>query len=105
MGRMIGSGSLWDGLYYLDSQPQTPDRLKQAYHIVHSDDYCKEMALALETEAAFLLLQRMFLSSFLHKNIFKFKCETCELAKHHWLSFPLSLNKSYEAFVIVHTDI
>jgi hypothetical protein len=35
---MIGSGSLKDGLYYLDSQPDTHGRLIQAYHTVRADD-------------------------------------------------------------------
>jgi hypothetical protein len=34
MGRMIGSGSLRDGLYYLNSQPRTQVRFTQAYNIV-----------------------------------------------------------------------
>jgi hypothetical protein len=38
VGRMIGSGSLKDGLYHLDSQPNTQGRLTQAYHIVRTDD-------------------------------------------------------------------
>jgi hypothetical protein len=37
-GRMIGSGSLKDGLYHLDSQPDTQGRLTQAYHTVQTDD-------------------------------------------------------------------
>ena len=37
-GRMIGSGLLKDGLYYLDSQPDTQGRLTQAYHTVRTDD-------------------------------------------------------------------
>jgi hypothetical protein len=37
-GKMIGSGSLKDGLYYLDSQPDTHGRLIQAYHAVQTDD-------------------------------------------------------------------
>jgi len=35
---MIGSGSLRDGLYYLDSQPNTQVRLIQAYYSVQADD-------------------------------------------------------------------
>lgn len=37
-GKMIDSGSLKDGLYYLDSQPDTHGLLIQAYHIVQADD-------------------------------------------------------------------
>jgi len=38
IGKMIGSGSLKDGLYYLDSQPDTHGWLIQAYHTVQADD-------------------------------------------------------------------
>jgi hypothetical protein len=34
---MIGSGTLKDGLYYLDSQPNTQGRLTYAYHTARAD--------------------------------------------------------------------
>jgi hypothetical protein len=37
-GKMIGSGSLKDGMYYLDSQPNTQGRLTQSYHTIQADD-------------------------------------------------------------------
>jgi hypothetical protein len=47
----------------------------------------------------------MFLALFLHDNVSKFQCETCELSKHHRVSFPPSINKSDAPFVLVHTDV
>jgi hypothetical protein len=35
----------------------------------------------------------------------KFQCDTCELAKHHFVSFPACGNKSTKPFVIVHLDV
>jgi hypothetical protein len=35
---MIDSGSLRDGLYYLNSQSRTQGRLTQAYHFVRVDN-------------------------------------------------------------------
>jgi transposase InsO family protein len=51
------------------------------------------------------LLQRIFPSLFLHKNVSKVQCETCELSKNHHVSFSPSINKSVEPFVLVHTDV
>jgi hypothetical protein len=47
----------------------------------------------------------MFLSLFLHNNVSKFQCETCELSKHHCVSFSPSINKSDAPFVLIHTDV
>lgn len=54
---------------------------------------------------SFSLLQRLFHSSFLHNNVSKFKSDTCKHTKHHRVSFPLSFNKSFEPFVIVHSNV
>jgi hypothetical protein len=47
----------------------------------------------------------MFPSLFLHNNVSKFQCETCELSKRHRVSFSPSINKSDAPFVLVHTDV
>jgi hypothetical protein len=47
----------------------------------------------------------MFPSLFLHNNVSKFQCETCELAKHHRVSFSPSINKSAKPFVLVYIDV
>jgi hypothetical protein len=47
----------------------------------------------------------MFPVLFLHNNVSKFQCETCELSKHHRVSFSPSINKSDAHFVLVHTDV
>jgi hypothetical protein len=47
----------------------------------------------------------MFPALFLHNNVSKFQCETCELSKHHRVSFSPSINKSDAPFVLVHTDV
>jgi transposase InsO family protein len=105
-GRIIGSGSLRDGLYYLDAQP-TQGRLTQAYHTVRTDDSAAKIWLWHQRlgHPSFLLVQRMFPSLFLHNPVSKFQCETCELAKHHRVSFPPSITKSNAPFVLVHTDV
>jgi hypothetical protein len=47
----------------------------------------------------------MFPLLFLHDNVSKFQCETCELSKHHRVSFSHSINKSDALFVLVQTDV
>jgi transposase InsO family protein len=104
---MIGSGSLKDGLYHLDSQPDTQGRLTQAYHTVRTDDPVAKIWLWHQRlgHPSFLILQRLFPSLFLHNNVSKFQCEICELSKHHRVSFYPSINKSDALFVLVHTDV
>jgi hypothetical protein len=107
MGKMIGSGSLNDGLYYLDSRPDTHGRLIQAYHTVRADDSAARIWLWHQRlgHPSFLILQRMFPTLFLHNNVSKFQYETCELSKHYLVSFSPSINKSDAPFVLVHTDV
>jgi transposase InsO family protein len=47
----------------------------------------------------------MFPSLFLHNHVSKFQFETCELTKHHRVSFSPSITKSNAHFVLVHTDV
>lgn len=50
------------------------------------------------------MLQHIF-PLFSQNNVSKFQCDTCELAKHHFVPFPACGNKSTKAFVIVHSDV
>ena len=34
-----------------------------------------------------------------------FKCDICELAKSHRVTFPISMNKSPVPFMVVHSDV
>jgi len=104
---MIDSGSLKDGLYYLHSQPNTQGRLIQAYYTVQADDSAARIWLWHQRlgHPSFLILQHMFPVLFLHNNVSKFQCETCELSKHHHVSFSPSINKSDAHFVLVHTVV
>jgi hypothetical protein len=106
-GNMISSGSLKDGLYYLDSQPNTQGGLIQAFHTVRADDSAARIWLWHQRlgHPSFLILQSMCPTSFLHNNVSKFQCEICELSKHHRVSFSPSINKSDAPFVLVHTDV
>jgi hypothetical protein len=47
----------------------------------------------------------MYPELFLRHSVESFKCDVCELAKHHSVSFPPSVNKSVESFNIIHSDV
>jgi len=106
-GKMIGNGTLKDGLYYLDSQPNTHGRLIQAYHTIWAEDLKARIWFWHQRlgHPSFLILQHMLPALFLHNNVSKFQCETCELSKHHHVSFSPSINKSDAPSVLIHTDV
>lgn len=47
----------------------------------------------------------MFLSLFLQHSVESFKCDICELAKHHHVSFTPSYDKSVEPFDLINFDV
>jgi hypothetical protein len=73
---MIGSGSLKDVLYHLDSTARI---------------WLWHQRLG---NPSFLILQRMFHELFLRNNVSKFQCETRELSNHHYVSFSPRINES-----------
>lgn len=85
MGKMIGSRSLYDGLYFLDSQIKQPSWLKYAYHITHTHDSMAIIWLWHRKlgHPSFTLLQHLFSSLFSQNNLSQFQCDTSELTKHH----------------------
>ncbi|XP_022872304.1 uncharacterized protein LOC111391338 [Olea europaea var. sylvestris] len=42
---------------------------------------------------------------FVNLNVSDFKCDICELAKSHRVSFPRSMNKSPAPFMVIHSDV
>jgi hypothetical protein len=96
-GKMIGNGSLKDGLYYLDSQPDTHGRLIQAYHTVRADDSAAKIWLWHQRlgHPSFLILQCLFPALFLQVSIkvihllflFILMCEVL----HEWFLYLLSV--------------
>ena len=53
----------------------------------------------------FGLLQFLFPSLLSNKNVSTFRCEDCELGKHHRTSFYPSNNKSSVPFSLIHSDV
>nr|KYP41061.1 Retrovirus-related Pol polyprotein from transposon TNT 1-94 [Cajanus cajan] len=50
-------------------------------------------------------LRYLFPMLFMNKNQLSFKCESCELAKHHRAIFPPQPYKTSEPFTMIHSDI
>lgn len=55
--------------------------------------------------ASFRYLKKLFLSLFTKVDTSCFKCDVCELAKSHRISFPVQLHKSPFPFMIIHSNI
>jgi len=54
---------------------------------------------------SFGYLKKLFPNLFVKYDISSFKCDVCELAKSHHVSFPLSLNRSSVSFMVIHLDV
>jgi len=55
--------------------------------------------------ASFGYLQKLFPQLFLQLIVSDFKCDVCELAKSHRVSFLISMNKSPAPFMVIHFDV
>jgi len=55
--------------------------------------------------ASFGYLQKLFPQLFSQVIVSDFKCDVCELAKSHRVSFPISMNKSLAPFMVIHSDV
>ena len=93
--RMIGGGYECGGLYYYDAS--TPSPLQAC---LAADPYVWHYRLGHP------VLPK--LKSFVNvpASLRVFKCEACELGKHHRISFPSRVNKrSPSPFDVVHSDV
>lgn len=55
--------------------------------------------------ASFGYLKKLFPKLFSQLTVSNFKCNNCELAKSHHVTFPSSMNKSPVPFMIIHSDV
>ncbi|RVW75605.1 Retrovirus-related Pol polyprotein from transposon RE1 [Vitis vinifera] len=94
----IGCGIKWGKLYYLDLQSKDSNKLQQALMADGSEGEKKKSEIWLWHRrlghASFGYLKKLFPSLFAKSDISGFRCDICELAKSHRVSFPLILNKS-----------
>ena len=103
----IGSGSEKNGLYFLDLALNKQGQSSVAHHSTVPTKATEEIWLWHQRlgHPSFYLLQFLFPSLLSSNRISSFKCENCELGKHHRVSFPISFNKSTTPFSIIHSDV
>ena len=106
MRRMIGHAREWVGFYFLETSSGSGDILPRSHLSTFSPNkyqiWLHHFRLG---HPPFSLLNKMFPSSFTHLDVNNFHCGTCELAKHHRVSFLMSNKKSSTPFALIHTDI
>ncbi|RVW66051.1 Retrovirus-related Pol polyprotein from transposon TNT 1-94 [Vitis vinifera] len=105
----IGCGIKRGKLYYLDLQSKDSNKLQQALIADGSEEEKKKSEIWLWHRrlghASFGYLKKLFPSFFAKSDISGFRCDICELAKSHCVSFPLILNKSPFPFMVIHSDV
>lgn len=105
----IGCGIRRGKLYHLDLVSKSSDKLRQALTMdgfeVEKQKYEIWLWHRHLGHASFGYLKKLFPSLFAKFDISSFRCEVCELAKSHHVSFPLTLNKSPIPFMIIHSDV
>ena len=105
----IGCGIKWGKLYYLDLQSKDSNKLQQALMADESEEEKKKSEIWLWHRclghAFFGYLKKLFPSLFAKRDISGFRCDICELAKSHRVSFLLILNKSPFPFMVIHSDV
>ncbi|CAL8175713.1 unnamed protein product [Prunus armeniaca] len=105
-GATIGRGSEKGGLYLLDD-PAGYTSSPTVHALQSATDSSRDIWLWHKRlgHPSFIYLQKLFPSLLSSVDLSQFKCEICELAKHHRVSYPLSINKSYAPFALVHSDV
>ena len=103
--KTIAYGTRRGKLYYLDLMPASSNQLAQVF-LVDKSDKTSEIWLWHRRlgHASFGYLQKLFPKLFSKIIASDFKCDICELAKSHRVSFPISMNKSPVPFMIIHSD-
>lgn len=105
-GRMIGCDCLRDGLYYLDSQPQTQGRLTQVYHTFEQMTLQLELGFGIRDQSILLFCyyNACFLLYFCIILFLSFRVKLVNFLNTIVCLSP-NINKSANAFVLVHNDV
>ena len=93
-----------NGLYPLKLSQKTSNNLSLSFLSPSNKDtnWLNHLRLG---HPSFRVLKVMFPYLFQGSNISEFHCETCELAKHTRVSFPISNKRSSHHFHLIHSDI
>ncbi|KAI5327155.1 hypothetical protein L3X38_026551 [Prunus dulcis] len=108
-GKTIGCSTRQGKLYYLDWAPESEIKVGQAFTTsgTRSEGVRGKVWLWHKRlgHASFNYLKKLFPLLFSSLDVSSFQCDTCELAKSHRVSFPLSSNKSLVSFSLIHSDV
>lgn len=99
---MIGHARLKDGLYYLDTT------CKNRPHGLVSHTNSSDIILLWHNRLGhppFFVLKKLFPELFKYVNPSIFYCESCVLAKHHRISFPIKEPQILSPFSLIHSDV
>lgn len=107
--RTIGYGTRQGNLYYLNLEPHSSTQLQRALTTDSIEEKGRKSEIWLWHRrlghASFGYLRKLMPKLFKNFDVSSFKCDVCELAKSHRVSFPLSMNKSSIPFMVLHSDV
>lgn len=103
-GRRIGLAKERDGLYHLEPSSKIRNHLSLSFLSSFNKDTIWLYHLRLG-HPSFRVLKVMFPHLFQGIDILEFHCDTCELAKHTRVSFPINNKRSSHPFHLIHSDI
>ncbi|KAK2414409.1 myosin-16 [Trifolium repens] len=105
-GQTIGIAKEKEGLYYFSDEPGGPKVLSSSL-LSESSSSASQIWLQHKRlgHPPFSLIKSMYPELFLRHSVESFKCDVCEFAKHHRVSFSPNFNKSVEPFNIIHSDV
>ena len=103
-GRRIGLAKERNGLYHLELSQKTSNNLSLSFLSSSNKDTIWLDHLHLG-HPSFSVLKVMFPYLFQGSYISEFHCETCELAKHTYISFLITNKRSSHPFHLIHSDI
>ena len=98
--RRIGLAKERSGLYHLESSQKTSNNLSLSFLSSLNKDIIWLYHLRLG-HPSFRVLKVKFPHLFQGLDIYEFHCETCELAKHTRVSFPISNKSSSHPFHLI----
>ena len=100
---IIGHGTNWGGLYYLDDF--SPGKAHHTHHQTSSHERQIWLWHRRLGHPSFGYLRHLFPSLFSRLRNVDFKCDTCIKAKIQRVSYLVSWNKTNTLFALIHSDV
>ncbi|CAN1293972.1 Retrovirus-related Pol polyprotein from transposon RE2, partial [Linum perenne] len=105
-GRVIGRGSLREGLYFLDVEDPSVEKGQGLVCASSSSAYGELMLLHSRLgHPSFHYLKHLFPSKFQGIKLSDFKCDACHFAKDHRVTFPARGYSPSKPFYLIHSDV